>query len=161
MNAVTWQPFTSNLCTGSGDKTVSLWDARSGLCIQTFYGHLNACNHVAMSKRGDVVASCDADGVIKLWDVRTVSELATLETGYYPINQVSTPDTVGRLLSPVLTRPVRVFVVCRNARCPSTALGSAWPARATTGQSRSTTWSVSQSVSQATHRLCHPTEAVN
>ena len=34
VNAVAWQPFTNNLCTGSGDKTVSLWDARSGLCMQ-------------------------------------------------------------------------------------------------------------------------------
>lgn len=34
VNAIAWQPFTNNLCTGSGDKTVSLWDARSGLCMQ-------------------------------------------------------------------------------------------------------------------------------
>ena len=32
---------------------VSLWDARTGLCIQTFYGHLNSCNHVAFNLRGD------------------------------------------------------------------------------------------------------------
>ena len=34
VNAIAWQPFTNNICTGSGDKTVSLWDARSGLCMQ-------------------------------------------------------------------------------------------------------------------------------
>jgi len=89
VNSLCWQPWTSNLCTGSGDKTVSLWDARSGLCIQTFYGHLNACNHVTSNKKGDVVASCDADGVVKLWDIRMVAEMASIETGYYPINQVN------------------------------------------------------------------------
>jgi len=51
VNAVNWQPFTNNLCTASGDKTLSLWDARSGLCEQTFYGHLNAVNHLVIAKR--------------------------------------------------------------------------------------------------------------
>ncbi len=39
VNAVSFQPYTHNLVTGSGDKTVSLWDIRTGLCTQTFYGH--------------------------------------------------------------------------------------------------------------------------
>ena len=30
----------------SSDKTVSVWDVRSGLPTQTFYGHRNSCNHV-------------------------------------------------------------------------------------------------------------------
>jgi len=29
---------------GSGDKTVSLWDIRTNMCVQTFYGHNNAVN---------------------------------------------------------------------------------------------------------------------
>jgi WD40 repeat protein len=49
VNAVAWQPFSNNVCTGSGDKTVSLWDARSGLCVQTFYGHLNAVSTIALT----------------------------------------------------------------------------------------------------------------
>ncbi len=34
VNAVAWQPFAVHLATASGDKTVSLWDARTGLCVQ-------------------------------------------------------------------------------------------------------------------------------
>ena len=66
VNSVCWQPFTNNVCTGSGDKTVSLWDARTGLCAQTFYGHLNAVAGIAVSARGEAIASCDADGVVKV-----------------------------------------------------------------------------------------------
>ena len=54
----------------AGDKTVSLWDARTGLCVQTFYGHANAVNHACASRDGATVASCDADGAARLWDVR-------------------------------------------------------------------------------------------
>ena len=47
---------------------------KSGLCIQTFYGHLNSINHSAFSLKGDSISSCDADGVVKVWDVRMVKE---------------------------------------------------------------------------------------
>ena len=49
VNEVCWQPFSSSLCTASSDKTVSIWDARSGLCTQAFYGHHNSCNCVAFN----------------------------------------------------------------------------------------------------------------
>jgi WD40 repeat protein len=89
VNCVVFQPFTSNLCTGSGDKTVSLWDVRSGLCIQTFYGHTNACSDVAFNLRGDTIASCDSDGVVKVWDVRMIAERATLSDSRHALNSVS------------------------------------------------------------------------
>ena len=46
--------------------------------VQTFYGHQNAVNDTAFAMRGDVVASTDADGQVRLWDVRMVAEIATI-----------------------------------------------------------------------------------
>ena len=60
---------------------------RTGLCAQTFYGHLNSCNHVAFNLRGDTVVSCDADGLVKLWDVRMVAELLSVDCGPHPANK--------------------------------------------------------------------------
>jgi WD40 repeat protein len=52
---------------------------------------MNACNHVTMNVKGDAIASCDADGVVKLWDVRMVSEIGTLSAAspQHPLNRVS------------------------------------------------------------------------
>lgn len=88
VNAVAWQPFTSNVCSASGDKTVSVWDARTGLCVQTLYGHSNSVNNLVVSNRGDMIVSSDADGVVKVWDVRMVAELGTIDAGQHPINKV-------------------------------------------------------------------------
>ena len=96
---MTWLPFSSNICSASGDKTVSVWDARSGLCVQTFYGHSNSCNDVCVSNRGDTIASCDADGVIKLWDVRMVAERGTVEVGHHPLNKLCIDRGCNRIVA--------------------------------------------------------------
>jgi WD40 repeat protein len=44
VNGLNFQPFTNFFVSGSADKTVSIWDLRTGLTVQTFYGHLNAIN---------------------------------------------------------------------------------------------------------------------
>ena len=88
VNAVAWQPYSSNVCSASGDKTVSVWDARTGLCVQTLYGHSNSVNNLVVSNRGDMIVSSDADGVVKVWDVRMVAELGTIDAGQHPINKV-------------------------------------------------------------------------
>jgi WD40 repeat protein len=59
---------------GAGDKTVSLWDIRTNLCVQTFYGHNNAVNTVKFNNRGDMIVSGDCDGINKVWDIRMVKE---------------------------------------------------------------------------------------
>jgi WD40 repeat protein len=62
-------------CSGAGDKTISLWDIRSNLCVQTFYGHNNAVNSVDFNLRGDSICSADSDGITKVWDVRMIKEI--------------------------------------------------------------------------------------
>ena len=48
-----------------------------------------------MNNRGDTVATCDADGIVKLWDIRMVQELGTIEAGQHPVNKL-TMDRSGR-----------------------------------------------------------------
>merc|ERR1712118_587041 len=98
VNYVTFQPFSNTILTASGDKTVSLWDLRSGLCVQTFYGHANACNGAVFNTRGDQIASCDSDGIVKLWDFRSVSEFLQIDTGEHPANS-ATFDRSGKVFA--------------------------------------------------------------
>ena len=101
----------TSVCTASGDKTVSLWDMRSGLCVQTFYGHANACNKAVFTSRGDVIASCDADGLVKLWDVRMVSEYLQIDSGRHPANSASFDRSGKARRRDLWGRSVRSFSV--------------------------------------------------
>ena len=70
-------------------KTVSLWDSRSGLCIQTLYGHSNSCNSAACNLRGDTIVSSDADGGVRIWDIRMVQQRLHIDAGPLPANKYS------------------------------------------------------------------------
>lgn len=43
------------------------------------------------------VVSCDADGVVKLWDARKVAEIGTIEAGQHPLNSVCLDRSATRL----------------------------------------------------------------
>ena len=74
-NSVQFLPYSNILLSASADKTVSIWDARAGLCAHTFYGHTHAVSHAVYNIGGDTIASCDAFGHVKMWDVRHVSPM--------------------------------------------------------------------------------------
>jgi WD40 repeat protein len=50
----------------SSDKTVSTWDPRSGLSVQTYYGHRNSVTGVAYTMAGGTIASTDAGARLAL-----------------------------------------------------------------------------------------------
>lgn len=52
-----------------------------------------------MNNRGDTLASCDADGIVKLWDIRMVSELGSVEAGQHPINKLTMDRSGGRIVA--------------------------------------------------------------
>jgi WD40 repeat protein len=52
-----------------------------------------------MSNRGDVIVSGDADGVVKIWDIRMVAELGTIDVGQYPINKVAIDRSGTKVLA--------------------------------------------------------------
>jgi U3 small nucleolar RNA-associated protein 13 len=73
--------------TGSGDKTVKIWNLSDYSCIRTFEGHANSVLKVAWlrlptEERGRKhvqVASAGGDGLVKAWDANTGELETTLD----------------------------------------------------------------------------------
>lgn len=61
--------------------------------------------------KGDTVASCDADGIVKLWDVRVVSEFLQIDTGRHPANAANF-DRSGKVLAIACLSSISAF--CGN-----------------------------------------------
>jgi WD40 repeat protein len=67
------------VASGSWDKTLKLWEARSGRLLTTLKGHVSEVNVVAFAPDGAVVASASWDQTIRLWESGSGRLLATLE----------------------------------------------------------------------------------
>ena len=61
---------STTLLTASSDKTMKLWDARTGLCHHTFAEHQFPLNSANFANSGTLIASVDSNGHLKFWDVR-------------------------------------------------------------------------------------------
>jgi len=80
--SVAFSPDGQTLASGNPDKTIKLWDAKTGRELRTLTGHSGWVECVAFSPDGQTLASSGSrDHTIKLWDVKTGRELRTL-TGH-------------------------------------------------------------------------------
>jgi U3 small nucleolar RNA-associated protein 13 len=74
--------------TGSGDKTIKLWNLSDYTCIRTFEGHSNSVLKVAWlntpkdgesTKKRTLFASAGGDGLVKVWDANSGEAECTLD----------------------------------------------------------------------------------
>ncbi|KAG4437673.1 hypothetical protein IFR05_006835 [Cadophora sp. M221] len=81
VRSVAFSPDSKQVISGSGDRTVRLWDAATGAALQTLEGHTGSVSSVAFSPDSKQVVSGSDDGTVRLWDAATGAALQTLE-GY-------------------------------------------------------------------------------
>jgi WD40 repeat protein len=60
------------LATASRDRTIRLWTIPEGRPIKTLVDHRDWVTHMAINPAGTHMASCSADGMIKVWDLETL-----------------------------------------------------------------------------------------
>lgn len=59
------------LASGSRDKTIKIWEAKSGRCIITLIGHDNWITDVCFHPNGRYLLSVSDDKSMRLWDLST------------------------------------------------------------------------------------------
>lgn len=85
------------VASGSHNMTIRLWDAVTGVVLQTLAGHSHTVNSVAFSPDSKVVASGSYDRTVRLWDAVTGAALLTLGKTKRLAEQCS----AGELLPPL------------------------------------------------------------
>jgi WD40 repeat protein len=64
-------PDGQTIASGSSDKTIKLWNIKTGELIRTLAGHGDGVQSLAFSQNGNILVSCGFDNIIKIWRVST------------------------------------------------------------------------------------------
>lgn len=59
------------LASGSRDKTIKLWEVRSGKCVITLVGHDNWVTDVVFHPNGRLLLSVSDDKSLRVWDLHS------------------------------------------------------------------------------------------
>jgi WD40 repeat protein len=68
VSATAWSPGGLLVATGSWDKTVRVWNAKTGDLLTTYTGHSELVDALAWSPNGRYIASGSWDHTVQLWD---------------------------------------------------------------------------------------------
>jgi len=68
VNSVAFSRDGNTIASGSGDKTIRLWDREGNPIAEPLKGHEDSVISVAFSRDGNTIASGSSDGTIRLWD---------------------------------------------------------------------------------------------
>jgi len=72
------------LASVSEDKSIKIWDIKTGDCIKTLRGHYDWIRSLALLKDGTLASGSD-DETIKIWDVKSGECLVTLGDNDYRV----------------------------------------------------------------------------
>ena len=88
-----FSPDGKTIVSGGADKTVRLWNTRTGINIETLTGHTETVVAVAYSPDGGTIVSASRDKTVRIWDAHTGENIKTL-TGHKGIivSAVYSPD---------------------------------------------------------------------
>jgi WD40 repeat protein/uncharacterized caspase-like protein len=92
VNQVQFSPDGQTLVSGSEDKTIKLWNVRTGSLMRTLSGHEQRVTSVAFSPDGQTIASGGGDRTVRLWNLKN-GEAQVLEAHTDQVNSVQfSPD---------------------------------------------------------------------
>jgi WD40 repeat protein len=77
VNSAIYTMDGEKIISASSDKTIKIWNVRTGDCIKTLTGHSSSVNSVELAPNSRHIISASDDNTIKLWDIASGQCLRT------------------------------------------------------------------------------------
>ena len=97
------------IVSGSADKTVRIWDMKSGSCIRVLKGHQKSVGSIALSMDGRKVVSGSDDKTIRIWDKETGECLKVLEGHKKDVTSVAFTNNYNIIVSGSYDTTLRIW----------------------------------------------------
>lgn len=75
VNSICFNPSMKQICSGSSDKIVMVWNFAPQIRAFKFFGHKGAVMTVDYSTSGKLIASGSKDCSIRIWEAKVLSYL--------------------------------------------------------------------------------------
>jgi len=79
VSSCAFSPDGRNILSASADKTLKMWDVRTGKEIFTLKGHAGGVTSCAFSRNGKIIVSASHDKTLKIWDAESGKEINILK----------------------------------------------------------------------------------
>lgn len=97
VNDVAVTPDNRFAVSASSDRTLKIWELRTGQCINTLESHSDAVNSVAVTLDASLIISGSSDHTVKVWKFDSGQIVMTLGAESVPVNSVAVTSD-GRLV---------------------------------------------------------------
>ncbi|KAF9056729.1 WD40-repeat-containing domain protein [Rhodocollybia butyracea] len=109
--SVAFSPDGNHIASGCADKTLRVWDARTGdLLVGPFNGHTGQVKCIAFSCDGDKIVSGSYDKTLRVWDTLTGKMIGVPLTGHTDkVNFVRFSPNGKQIASASLDKTIRIW----------------------------------------------------
>ncbi|CAD8129721.1 unnamed protein product [Paramecium sonneborni] len=111
IETVCFSPDGTTLASGSYDKSICLWDVKTGLQKAKLNGHRSQVRSVCFSPDGTSLASGSFDESIILWEVKTRKRKSKLDCHKYPVISICFSPDGTTLASGSFDQSIRLWDV--------------------------------------------------
>ena len=109
INCIALSKDGSLIVSGSGDRSVQVWDAKTGEQLRELQGHTRCVHSVAFSPDGNQIVSGSWDQSVRVWDANTGEQLRELQGHTSGVTSVAFSLDGNQIVSGSWDHSVRVW----------------------------------------------------